>query len=100
MSTATVSGKSRRRRLSPSERYEIYVSVLTGQSTQREAGPVRGGPFDGGHRLPGRQAGRPGRAGGGGAGPARGVPGAGGVGGRPRGDRPVAGDGDRAGGGL
>lgn len=37
MSTATVSGKSRRRRLSPSEKYEIYVSVLTGQSTQREA---------------------------------------------------------------
>ena len=37
MSTATVSGKSRRRRLSPSEKYEIYVSVLTGQATQREA---------------------------------------------------------------
>jgi putative transposase len=37
MSTAMVSGKGKRRRLSPSEKYEIYVSVLTGQSTQREA---------------------------------------------------------------
>ena len=37
MSTARVSGKGRRRRLSPSEKYEIYVAVLTGQSTQREA---------------------------------------------------------------
>ncbi len=37
MSTAVVIGKRRRRRLSPSEKYEIYVSVLTGQATQREA---------------------------------------------------------------
>ena len=37
MSTAVVTGKRRRRRLSPSEKYEIYVSVLTGQATQREA---------------------------------------------------------------
>ena len=37
MSTATVSGKDKRRRLSPGEKYEIYVSVLTGQWTQREA---------------------------------------------------------------
>ena len=37
MSTAGVVGKRRRRRLSPSEKYEIYVSVLTGQATQREA---------------------------------------------------------------
>jgi transposase-like protein len=37
MSTAGVNGKGRRRRLSPSEKYEIYVSVLTGQATQREA---------------------------------------------------------------
>lgn len=36
MSTATVSSR-KRRRLSPSEKYEIYVSVLTGQVTQREA---------------------------------------------------------------
>jgi transposase-like protein len=27
----------RRRRLAPSEKYEIFVSVLTGQATQREA---------------------------------------------------------------
>jgi transposase-like protein len=37
MSTAAVSGKRKRRRLSPSEKYEIFVSVLTGQATQREA---------------------------------------------------------------
>ncbi len=37
MSAAAVSGKRKRRRLSPSEKYEIYVSVLTGQATQREA---------------------------------------------------------------
>jgi transposase len=39
-STATVSsggGGRRRRVLSPSEKYEIYVAVLTGQCTQREA---------------------------------------------------------------
>lgn len=36
MSTAAVSGKRKRRRLSPSEKYEIFVSVLTGQGTQRE----------------------------------------------------------------
>ena len=32
-----MNGKRKRRRLSPSEKYEIYVSVVTGQSTQREA---------------------------------------------------------------
>ena len=37
MSTAVVRDKRRWRRLSPSEKYEIYVSVLTGQATQREA---------------------------------------------------------------
>jgi len=37
VSTAGVVGKRKRRRLSPSEKYEIYVSVLTGQATQREA---------------------------------------------------------------
>ena len=37
MSTAGVNGKGKRRRPSPSEKYEIYVSVLTGQATQREA---------------------------------------------------------------
>lgn len=30
-------GRSRRRRLGPSEKYEIFVAVLTGQATQREA---------------------------------------------------------------
>jgi transposase-like protein len=37
MSAAGVTGKRKRRRLSPSEKYEIYVSVLTGQATQRGA---------------------------------------------------------------
>ena len=37
MSSAGVNGKGKRRRLSPSEKYEIYVSVLTGEATQREA---------------------------------------------------------------
>lgn len=36
MSQAGSLGKPRRR-LAPSEKYEIYVQVLTGQSTQREA---------------------------------------------------------------
>jgi hypothetical protein len=30
-------GRKRRRFLAPSEKYEIYVAVLTGQATQREA---------------------------------------------------------------
>jgi transposase-like protein len=37
MNAATMNGRGKRRRLSPSEKYEIYVSVLTGQATQREA---------------------------------------------------------------
>ena len=39
MSNPTVKGGSgkARRRLSPSEKYEIFVQVLTGQATQREA---------------------------------------------------------------
>jgi transposase-like protein len=36
MSTTGMSSK-RKRRLSPSEKYELFVSVLTGQATQREA---------------------------------------------------------------
>jgi len=36
MSTSGMQSR-KRRRLSPSEKYEIYVSVLTGQATQREA---------------------------------------------------------------
>jgi hypothetical protein len=30
-------GRKPRRRLAPSEKYEIFVQVLTGQATQREA---------------------------------------------------------------
>ena len=37
MSAAPVSGKNPRRRLSPSEKYELWVSIVTGQATQREA---------------------------------------------------------------
>jgi transposase-like protein len=37
MSDPTVSSPKPRRRLSPSEKYELWVSVLTGQCTQREA---------------------------------------------------------------
>lgn len=39
MSHATVTKKARktRRLLSPSQKYELYVAVLTGQNTQREA---------------------------------------------------------------
>ena len=73
MSASAVVGKRKRRRLSPSEKYEIYVSVLTGQATQREAAERYG--VDRStvvHGVPGRQAGRVGRAGRGGAGPARG----------------------------
>lgn len=33
-----VNARERRRLLSPSQKYELYVSVLTGQHTQREAG--------------------------------------------------------------
>jgi transposase-like protein len=36
MSTTGMPSK-RKRRLSPSEKYELFVSVLTGQATQREA---------------------------------------------------------------
>jgi transposase-like protein len=37
VSDPTVSSRKPRRRLSPSEKYELWVSVLTGQATQREA---------------------------------------------------------------
>ena len=37
MSAAGVSVQRKRRRLTPSEKYEMYVSVVTGQATQREA---------------------------------------------------------------
>lgn len=37
MSAAGVSGRKPRRRLSPSEKYEMWMSIVTGQATQREA---------------------------------------------------------------
>jgi transposase-like protein len=37
MSASTVSGRKARRRLSPSEKYELWMSIVTGQATQREA---------------------------------------------------------------
>ena len=37
MSDSRVTSKRKRRRLPPSEKYELWVSVLTGQATQREA---------------------------------------------------------------
>ena len=37
MSDRRVDSQKARRRLSPSEKYEVFVSVLTGQATQREA---------------------------------------------------------------
>jgi transposase-like protein len=37
MSTSDMPERKKRRRLSPSEKYELFVSVLTGQATQREA---------------------------------------------------------------
>ena len=43
MAAAPVTSKRKRRRqLSPREKYEIYVSVLTGQATQREAADRQG----------------------------------------------------------
>ena len=37
MSDRSVNLPKSRRRLAPSEKYEVFVSVLTGQATQREA---------------------------------------------------------------
>jgi transposase-like protein len=37
VSDPSVNGRRPRRRLAPSEKYELYVAVLTGQATQREA---------------------------------------------------------------
>lgn len=37
VSDRVVDSGRKRRRLTPSQKYEIYVSVLTGQATQREA---------------------------------------------------------------
>ena len=88
----------RRRRLAPSEKYELYLQVLTGQATQRDAAERwKVGPFHGRAHLPGRQAGRVGRVGRVGAGPARPDRGPGGDGRGPGGDRAAPGDGHRAG---
>jgi transposase-like protein len=37
VSDRAVNGRGKRRRLTPSQKYEIFVWVLTGQATQREA---------------------------------------------------------------
>ncbi len=37
VSDRTVNSRRKRRRLTPSQKYEIFVSVLAGQATQREA---------------------------------------------------------------
>src|SRR5918992_5024282 len=37
MSASAMSGRKPRRRLSPSEKYEMWMSIVTGQATQREA---------------------------------------------------------------
>jgi transposase-like protein len=37
VSDGSVSSRRKRRRLPPSEKYELWVEVLTGQATQREA---------------------------------------------------------------
>ena len=37
MSAAPVSSRKPRRRLSPAEKYEMWMSIVTGQATQREA---------------------------------------------------------------
>lgn len=42
MSDRSVSSSKARRRLAPSEKYEIFVQLLTGQATQREAAAKAG----------------------------------------------------------
>jgi transposase-like protein len=37
MSASPVSGSKARRQLSPGEKYEMWMSIVTGQATQREA---------------------------------------------------------------
>jgi len=100
MSDRIMNSRKTRRRLAPSEKYEMFVSVLTGQATQREAAAkwawtARRWCMFAGLRSRGRwmrwlprcRAAR-GRARRGGSSPRRG------------GDRPAAGDGHRAGGGA
>jgi transposase-like protein len=102
MSDRSMKTAKTRRRLAPSEKYEIFVQVLTGQATQREAADRYGvdRSNSAAHREDG-EAGRPGRVG-----LAASVPGrAGQTAEQPRcagagGAGAVAGDGDRAGGGA
>jgi len=42
MSDRIMNSPRKRRRLAPSEKYEMFVSVLTGQATQREAAATWG----------------------------------------------------------
>jgi transposase-like protein len=42
MSDRSMSSSRARRRLAPSEKYEVFVAVLTGQATQREAAAKAG----------------------------------------------------------
>ena len=42
MSDRSMNSSKARRRLAPSEKYEIFVQVLTGQATQREAAAKAG----------------------------------------------------------
>ena len=76
--------------LAPSQKHEMFVAVVTGQYTQREAArKVEGRPHDGGHDLPYRQAGCVGGVVGA-PGPTRQDSRAGGTGGGPRGGRAAA----------
>jgi hypothetical protein len=52
MSDRIMNSRKTRRRLAPSEKYEMFVSVLTGQATQREAAAKWGVPRPG-RRAPG-----------------------------------------------
>ena len=59
MSDRIMNSRKTRRRLAPSEKYEMFVSVLTGQATQREAvAQVGRGPLHRGARVPDRETGR------------------------------------------
>jgi hypothetical protein len=96
MSDRSVNSSKARRRLAPSEKYEIFVAVLTGQATQREAAANAGVDGD----LPDGEAGGAGRAGRQCAGSSRPVGRGGGAGPGGGGDRPAAGGHRRAGGGV
>jgi hypothetical protein len=91
-------GRKPRKRLAPSEKYEIFVQVLTQQATQREAAEKFG--VDRStvvHTCRVAKQGALDAPGGVGAGPAGGLGRTGRVGRGAGGDRAAAGDGDRAG---